>query len=360
MRRSSRVYLNDLNAGKTQTLTDFLRLCHDVTQYFVDLFWQRQDFTSQLADLETIHRACNRFGITTRLSQALAKQAKEIVRSSHELGGGYPEVKKHFATLYYHFVTIEKFDGKEFDYAIKLIGSGAPRLTVPCRSTKHLNQKLVDGWRMSKTIRLGRNRDGRLFVDFILEKPKPPLKETGNVVGMDNNYKAGLVFSDGQVIGAEVYTRIQTFAKRQKHTHAEIKSLVGKALKDIDWSNIKVLAIENLKQVKHCKSGTFPKVFNRRLSHWMYFLICECLQQDCEEHGTRLVVKNPAFTSQTCAICGWCEKSNRQGDKFKCKRCGNESQADYNASRNLELLAMLEVYGLWSTPNFIRVAKATI
>lgn len=360
MRRSSRVYLNDLNIGKTQTLTDFLRLCHDATQYFVDLFWQRQDFTSQLADIETVHRACNRFNITTRLSQALAKQAKEIVRSSHELGGGYPEVKKHFATLYYHFVAIERFEGKEFDYAIKFIGSGAPRLIVPCRSTKHLNQKLADGWQVSKTIRLGRSRDGRLFVDFLLEKTKPPLKESGNVVGMDNNYKAGLVFSDGQQVGGQAYVRIQTFAKQQKHTHAEVKSLVGKALKDIDWSNIKVLAIENLKQVKNNTHARRSRKFNWRLSHWLYGLIRGCLQQDCEEHGVRLVVKNPAFTSQTCAVCGWCDKRNRNDDRFKCKRCGNESQADYNASKNLELLGLAGLYGVRSLPNFTRVAKATV
>jgi hypothetical protein len=42
---------------------------------------------------------------------------------------------------------------------------------------------------------------------------------------MDSNYKNGLVFSDGQVIGQALYQRIQEFAKRQKHTHAEIKSL---------------------------------------------------------------------------------------------------------------------------------------
>ena len=59
MRRSCRVYLNDLNAGKRDTLTDFLHLCHDVTQYAVDLFWQRCDFSATLVDLDTIH--CIRF-----------------------------------------------------------------------------------------------------------------------------------------------------------------------------------------------------------------------------------------------------------------------------------------------------------
>ena len=38
MRRTARIYLNDLNTCKTERLKDFLHLCHDVTQYAVDLF----------------------------------------------------------------------------------------------------------------------------------------------------------------------------------------------------------------------------------------------------------------------------------------------------------------------------------
>lgn len=55
MRRSARVYLNELNEGKANKLKDFLRTCHDMTQYFVDLFWQRKDFSATLADLPTVH-----------------------------------------------------------------------------------------------------------------------------------------------------------------------------------------------------------------------------------------------------------------------------------------------------------------
>lgn len=357
MRRASRVHLGDLNAGKAQVLTDFLRLCRDGTQYFVDLFWQRQDFSAHLADLPTVHRGRDRFGITTRLTQALAKQAKEIVRSAHELGGGYPEVKRHFVTLYYHFVTVEPFNGPGFDWAVCLTGSGAPRMVIPGRSTAHLNRMLANGWRMARTVRLGRDRKGRLFVDFLLEKPKPVLKTAGEVVGMDSNYKAGLVFSDGQTVGDAAYANIQTFAKRQKHTHAEIASVIGQALNGFDWTNIKTLAIENLKQVKS-NSGR-SRVFNRRLSHWLNRLILARLRDDCEEHGVRLVLKNPAYTSQACAECGWCDRRNRNGDTFHCGRCGHTDQADRNASRNLARLGLAGVYGLRSLPNFTRVAKAT-
>lgn len=349
IRRAARVYLSDLNKGKADTLTEFLRLCHDATQYFVDLFWQRQDFSAKLADLETVHKGTDKFHITTRLSQALAKQAKEAVRSAHELDGAKPELHKHVVALYYHFVKVESFRGS-FDYAVKLIGSGVPRMVIPVKSTKVVNHYLADGWHMSKTIRLGR-KDDRLYIDFIMEKARPTLKQEGSIVGMDSNYKNGFYFSDKQNVGMELYPRIQEFSKRQKHTHDEIKSMVGKALKQVDFSNIKMLCVEDLKKVKSNKRGKFPRIFNRRLSHWLYAYVADVLARKCEEQGVRLVKKNPAYTSQFCPVCHRWDRRNRVGDKFKCIHCGFSNHADLHAAQNLALLGEAGVYGLRLLPS---------
>ncbi len=347
MLRSCRVFLNELNQGKSKVLLTFLHQCHDVTQYFVDLFWQRQDYSGLLADLPTVHKAVKRFGTTTRLSQALAKQAKECVRSQRKTQQRKPRLRNHVVTLYYHFVTIEPFLGKSFDWAVRLIGSGAPRLTVPVPSTALINQRLADGWQMSKTIRLGM-RSGRLFVDFIFEKERPVLREDGKTVGMDSNYKAGLVFSDSQIVGRELYPKIQGFAKRQKHTKALVKSALGKAIKQIDFSKVKVLVIEDLKKVKHGTRGTFSRVFNRRLSHWLYAYAVDLLSRRCEELGIEVQRKDPYKTSQFCRICGKWNRRNRRGDKFRCVSCGHADHADLNASLNLEFLGLAGIYGLRS------------
>lgn len=145
MKRTARVYLNDLNTGKSQIVRQFLYQCHDVMQYFVDLFWQRKDFSGKLADAATVHRAKERFNITTRLGQALAKQASECVRSQHKRNRKRkPQLKWHTVTLFYHFVTIEPFTGKGFNWCVKLIGSGAPKLVIPIKSTKVINQRISD------------------------------------------------------------------------------------------------------------------------------------------------------------------------------------------------------------------------
>lgn len=349
MRRSARVYLNELNAGKADILRPFLHTCHDMTQYFVDLFWQRKDFSASLADLPTVHQGRDRFSTTTRLAQAMAKQAKETIRATRSNGfTRKPRLRKHVATLYSHFVEIEQFRGAEFDYCLRFVGSGAPKdLVVPFRSTKLINRRIADGWKLDRTVRLG--QDGRrLWIDVILVKERPPRKTEGRIVGMDSNYKAGLVFSDGQHVGAEVYDRIQTFKKRQRNTFKEVDDMIGHALKDVDWSNMRVLAVEKLVKVKHGKRGTFPRGMNRRLAHWIYASITDRIRRYCEENGVELLFKHPAYTSQFCRVCGKWDRRNRHGDRFVCVNCGHADHADDNASHNLELMAVLGVYGLWS------------
>lgn len=344
MRRSARVFLGHVNAKKTQVLVEFLALCHDATQYFIDLLWQRKDAGKGFADLETVHRACDRFKITTRIGQALAKQAKESIAAVREAGGKKPLLRRHVVTLFYHFVTVEPFRGNGFDWAVRFTGSGAPRLTVPIKSTKVINQFLADAWRFSKTIRLGRRRGSRLFIDLLLEKPRPPEKTEGSTIGMDSNYKAGFVFSDGQVVGQELYPRIQTFARRQRNTHAEIASMLGRALKRLGMSSIRVLCVEDLKRVK--EGARRSRQFNRRLSHWLYRLCLQVLGRLCEESGVRLESKDPWKTSQFCRHCSKWDRRNRRGDSFLCVHCGHSDQADANASKNLEYLGLTGKYGL--------------
>ena len=45
---------------------------------------------------------------------------------------------------------------------------------------------------------------------------------------------------------------------------------------------------------------------------------------------------NPCYTSQVCSCCGHWEEGQRVDQShFKCKSCGTELNADFNASRNI-------------------------
>ncbi len=46
MTRAYRVFLNETNQKKLVELKSFLARCRDIMQYFIDLHWQRQDFSA--------------------------------------------------------------------------------------------------------------------------------------------------------------------------------------------------------------------------------------------------------------------------------------------------------------------------
>lgn len=61
-----------------------------------------------------------------------------------------------------------------------------------------------------------------------------------------------------------------------------------------------------------------------------------------EEEGFLLIKIPPAFTSQRCHVCNTVDKSSRQREKFHCRTCGAELDADINAAINI---LRLGVYG---------------
>lgn len=119
------------------------------------------------------------------------------------------------------------------------------------------------------------------------------------------------------------------------------QNVAGRA---ISWRNVKTL-------LSYGTRGKFPRVLNRRLSHWLYGAITAWLERRCEESGIRLVRKDPWKTSQRCSKCGKWDKRSRKGDRFCCVTCGFTDHADLNAPKNLVFLELAGAYSLRSLPN---------
>lgn len=49
--------------------------------------------------------------------------------------------------------------------------------------------------------------------------------------------------------------------------------------------------------------------------------------------GGRLVEVPPAYSSQTCGVCGHRNGASRRGGRFACTACGHQDHADINAAR---------------------------
>src|SRR5262249_43245847 len=89
MRRASRVYLTQANAGKVASLRASLLLYVNVVIYFIERFWSMKDFTPALADKVITGRAVNRFKITARLAQCAASQLRTVAPMEGQSNVGY-------------------------------------------------------------------------------------------------------------------------------------------------------------------------------------------------------------------------------------------------------------------------------
>ena len=74
------------------------------------------------------------------------------------------------------------------------------------------------------------------------------------------------------------------------------------------------------------------------LRNWSYFQLETQIEYKAKQHGIATVRVDPYHTSQTCSECGNCEEGQREKQaEFKCKKCGVQLNADYNAAKNIAL-----------------------
>ena len=92
------------------------------------------------------------------------------------------------------------------------------------------------------------------------------------------------------------------------------------------------IAIEDLKVSNMVRNGNLAKHISD--AGWADFRTF--LEYKGEWYGNEVVAVNPAYTSQTCNSCGQVDKLSRiSQSKFVCTDCGNESNADENAAKNI-------------------------
>jgi transposase len=117
----------------------------------------------------------------------------------------------------------------------------------------------------------------------------------------------------------------KNFLQAQQHR----QNYINWSINQINFSGVKILRIEQMKDLRRGKASS------RKMSHWTYTLIFDKLRRKSLEKDVLLEEVNPTYTSQRCSNCGWTQKANRKGKKFKCKLCGFATDADFNASLNI-------------------------
>jgi putative transposase len=106
----------------------------------------------------------------------------------------------------------------------------------------------------------------------------------------------------------------------------------------------KILVTEKLDIRGKAKS----KHMARQVSLWPRGTLADRTDFKASAAGCHRRHVNPAYTSQTCPRCWFVDGQNRNGDRFKCRKCLYEAPADWVAAMNLKArLTDLEIT-LWT------------
>lgn len=109
----------------------------------------------------------------------------------------------------------------------------------------------------------------------------------------------------------------------QTYSHMVSKNVVDFAVKH----NAKYINVEDLEGYR---ANDFI------LRNWSYYKLEQYITYKAKIYGIEVRKINPCHTSQICSCCGHWEEGQRiDQSHFKCKSCGVELNADFNAARNI-------------------------
>lgn len=121
----------------------------------------------------------------------------------------------------------------------------------------------------------------------------------------------------------------------QTENHRISREIVNLASR---W-RVETIQLENLKGFGRTDEGEVEKEHKRLLGRWSYFELQKDIEYKASMAGIKVKYVNPAYTSQTCHVCG--QRGDRtERDTFVCTNpqcsCFNQSMdADWNAAVNI-------------------------
>lgn len=201
-----------------------------------------------------------------------------------------------------------------------------------------------------------------------------PIPTNGNdVIGIDLGIANIAVTSDGEIFAGNVvnsvryrYRRLRTklqkkgtrsakrllrkLSGRERRFAKNVNHTITKRIVTLAKDTHRSIALEDLSGIR--ERATVRREQRVALHSWSFFQFRSFLEYKCILAGIPLMLVSPAYTSQTCSECGYCDKSNRKSQsKFVCGSCGYVVHADLNAAKNIRGVAVSQPYVSTTVPS---------
>jgi IS605 OrfB family transposase len=326
-------------------------------------------FANQTANVYTLRKLCYaevraRFGLSSQMAQLAIKTARDAYCRDRSIR---PVFRNHAAIAYDQRTM--RFKGIDRVSLLTLEG----RVVVPfvLGQYQRAGMKLPRG-QSDLVLRM----DGKWFLIVTVDVPEAAPIPVTDFIGVDLGTVNIATDSDGaQMSGAKVEKARRKYGdeRRTLQEAAAKRRQGGRRPRSIRRKLAKQRARESRykKDVNHCTAKEYVETAKRtgrgialedlggirdrvtarggdarnRLSGWSFFQFRSFVEYKALRAGVPVVFVDPAYTSQTCAGCGYCDRHNRKTQAtFHYLHCGHRDNADRNAARNLRARAIV----MWS------------
>lgn len=212
------------------------------------------------------------------------------------------------------------------------------------------------------------DKRNNLILNLTLDIPnnKSYTYVNNRVLGVDLGikYPAYVCLSDDTYKREHIGESLELIKQRSQFQNRRIR--LQQQLKNVNGGKGRKKKLQNLNRLSKCERN-FVKTYNHNISkrivdfakkykceyinlekltkdgfensilrNWSYYELQDMIKYKADRIGISVRYIDPSYTSQTCSRCGYIDKENRETqEKFICKKCGFELNADHNASINI-------------------------
>ena len=249
---------------------------------------------------------------------------------------------------------------------ISTLTSGKPVEIPLSRNTYFDLQReatLAAGGRMCGAVQLHLVRDVHrqptgVGVSLILENATADTRTTGQSVGVDFGVSSALfALSTGELLGTAMLARLREldailtpyaadlqrrgvslktdarYQSLQRRITSYVTNEIGRLLNQLAAREGEAAVMELVTEKLDFRGGGLSRRMNRILTRTGRKILQTRLTALTDKHGIAVTEVPSPWTSCECSGCGYTDKKNRRGKKFRCRFCGLTLHADVNAAR---------------------------
>lgn len=245
-----------------------------------------------------------------------------------------------------------KIKGDYIEFPVMVNGK-SKRLSVKTKMTD--NQKSVFANSKLGTMRIV-YKGNKMVAQVVYETVEPIYDSEGNVMGVDLGIKCPAVSytSDGNIkfygngrknkYMRRHYKYLRKKLQKAKHIDAvkRINDKEQRIMSDIDHKishdivktavahNVKTIKLERLANIR--STTRTSRKNNHSLHNWSFYRLAQFIEYKAKLAGIAVEYVNPAYTSQTCPVCGRVHHAN---DRIYACKCGFHIHRDILGAMNI-------------------------